>query len=177
MPVFDLETNDWTYVTTKPQIKSDSEISFPNRRKCHSLGVIGNDCYIAGGTDGENVCSDVWHINLEELRWTLLVECIPHPVYFHAASISMNGKLTIFGGVEDAQGKSRNNKISAMWVKVPTLKNICLEAISHYAKHDYLDLDKCRATGLEEALEVANLLHQDKIDASKVSSCQPASSA
>lgn len=159
--MFDLETNAWTYVKTKPHIKQKRKGLYPNRRKCHSLGVIGNDCYIAGGTNGETVCSDIWHINLEELKWTLLVDCIPFPVYFHAAAMSFNSKLTIFGGVEDADGKYRNNKLTTIWLKIPSLKQICLSSVDHYAKHKLLDLGKCKATGLVEALEVAGLVTDD----------------
>lgn len=167
LPVFDLETNDWSYVKTKPHVLTKEspyyqnihgrESFYPERRKCHSLGVIGNDCYMAGGTDSERVCSDLWHINLEELKWTLLIEQVPCPipVYFHAATISLEGKLTIFGGVEDVQGRNRNNKLTQIWLKVPSLKNICLLAVEHYAKKKMIAAEKFKETGLSDAIEVA----------------------
>ena len=160
MPVFDLETRDWSLCETKPFVKQGRSV-YPNKRKCHSLVVIGNDCYICGGADkpGNNdrmkICSDIWHINLEELKWTMLVECIPYPVYFHAASVSLAGKLTIFGGVDSAYGKSRNNKLTSIWLKVPSLKNICLSAVNHYVKHGIIDSFACETTGLEEVYEIA----------------------
>jgi len=130
---------------------------YPLARKCHSLAVIGNDCYICGGTNGVKVCSDIWHINLEELKWTLLVESIPYPVYFHAAAISLHGKLTIFGGVDTIAGDSRNNKLTSIWLKIPSLKNICLSAVSYYVKHGTMSSKSVRTTGLPDALEVADL--------------------
>lgn len=157
MPVFDLETHDWSYCKTKPHIKQGKGL-YPDKRKCHSLGVIRNDCYICGGTDGSKVCSDIWHINLDELKWTLLVECIPYPVYFHAAAISLDGRLTVFGGVDNITGDSRNNKLTTIWLKIPSLKNICLSAVSYYVKHGILDTQRCRTTGLKEALEVADVI-------------------
>lgn len=156
MPIFDLETNDWSHYVTKPYIKRGKQL-YPGKRKCHSLAVIGNDCYICGGTDGHRICSDIWHINLEKLRWTLLVECIPYPVYFHAASVSLDGKLTLFGGVDTIAGDSRNNKLTSIWLKIPTLKNICLSAVSHYVKLGRIDPKICPITGLNEALEIADL--------------------
>lgn len=157
MPIFDLETNDWIFCKTKPYEKGDGVKLYPQARKCHSLAVIGNDCYVCGGTNGVKVCSDIWHINLEELKWTLLVDSIPHPVYFHAASISLNGKLTVFGGVDDIDGNSRNNKLTSIWLKIPTLKNICLSAVDYYVKHGIFDSKSIRTTGSLEALEVADL--------------------
>ena len=117
--------------------------------------MIGSDCYVAGGTDGRKICSDIWHINLENLKWTLLIECIPYPVYFHAGSTSLDGRLTLFGGVEDKEGKTRNNKLTTIWLKVPSLKHVCLSAVGHYAKHKSIDLERCKQTGLVEAWEVA----------------------
>lgn len=156
LPVFDLETLDWSYYKTRPHIKQGKGL-YPVERKCHSLGVIGNDCYMCGGNDGAKVCSDIWHINLEELKWTLLVECIPYPVYFHAAAISLDGRLTVFGGVDNFSGDSRNNKLTSIWLKIPSLKNMCLSAVSYYVKHGAMDADRCRVIGLKEALEVAEV--------------------
>lgn len=131
---------------------------YPCARKCHSLGVIGNDCYMCGGTNGERVCSDVWHINLDELKWTLVVESVPYPVYFHAGSVSLNGKLTIFGGVDSTDGNSRNNKVTSIWVKIPSLKNICLSAVTYFVKNKMIQANSVKTTGLFEALEVADIV-------------------
>lgn len=101
--------------------------------------------------------SDIWHINLDHLQWTLLVECIPYPVYFHAASVSFNSRLTIFGGVDTINGDSRNNKLTSIWLKIPSLKNICLSAVDYYMKNGTINSDDVKSTGLTEAYEVANL--------------------
>lgn len=155
MPIFDLETSNWISCKTKPFIKTEGgEQLYPCNRKCHSLAVIGNDCYMCGGTNGKVVCSDVWHINLEELKWTRLVEFIPYPVYFHGASISLNAKLTIFGGVETITGDFRNNKLTSVWFKIPSLKNICLSAVSYYVKNGTLNAGAIKTTGFSEALEI-----------------------
>lgn len=126
--------------------------------------MIGSDCYICGGTDGDKVCSDIWHINLNELKWTLLVGCIPYPVYFHAATVSLNGRMTIFGGVDNISGESRNNKLTSIWLKIPSLKNICLSAVSYYVKNEILDAHRCRTTGLREAFEVAGITDVERYE-------------
>lgn len=156
MPIFDLETHDWTFCKTKPYEKEGLK-QYPEARKCHSLAVIGNDCYICGGTNGVKVCTDIWHINLEELKWTLLVDRIPYPVYFHGAAISLGGRLTVFGGVDHISGDSRNNKLTSIWLKIPSLKNICLSAVSYYVKNKTITRKSVKTTGLLEALEVADL--------------------
>lgn len=154
MPVFDLETNDWTFLTTKPHLKKLSQ-TYPKARKCHSLAVIGNDCYICGGTSGADVCKDIWHINLDKLKWTLLVECIPYPVYFHGASISQGAKLTVFGGVDHACGDSRNNKLTSIWLRVTSLKNMCMDALEYYVTNGTIPRKALRETGLNDTLEMA----------------------
>lgn len=102
--------------------------------------------------------TDLWHINLEQLQWTLLVECIPYPVYFHAASVSLGSRLTIFGGVDTISGDSRNNKLTSIWLKIPSLKNMCLAAVDYYTKSNVINLDDVKGTGLKEAHEIASLI-------------------
>lgn len=137
-------------------MKKDKFPIWPLARKCHSLAVIGNDCYICGGTNSEAVCSDVWHINLNELKWTLLINRIPYPVYFHAASVSLNGKLSIFGGVDDISGEFRNNKLTSIWLKIPSLKHMCLDALDHYLKNKTIKQKAVQTTGVVEAIEMTS---------------------
>lgn len=156
LPVFDLETRDWTFVETKPFRKGRSRlISYPTARKCHSLVVIDSDCYMCGGTDSEKVFSDVWHININELKWTRIVDKIPYPVYFHGSSISLQGKMSVFGGVENVEGDSRNNKLTYIWLKIPTLKTICLSSLNYYVRNKVITSKAIRSTGLKEAIEIS----------------------
>lgn len=127
---------------------------WPHARKCHSLAVIGKDCYVCGGTTGSYVCADIWHINLDELKWTLLVERIPYPVYFHAAAVSLDGKLTVFGGVDDIAGDSRNNKLTSIWLKIPSLKNICLAAVDYYSRNKIITSKAMKSTGVCAAIDM-----------------------
>lgn len=78
-------------------------------------------------------------------------------MYFHAATISLNGKFTIFGGVDTIEGDSRNNKLTSIWFKIPSLKNVCLSAVSYYVKKGILDAKDIKTTGFAEAMEVADL--------------------
>lgn len=102
--------------------------------------------------------SDIWHINLEQLQWSLLVECIPYPVYFHAASVGLDSRLTIFGGVDTINGDSRNNKLTSIWLKIPSLKNVCLSAVDYYIKRGIINSKAVKSTGLTEAYEIADLI-------------------
>lgn len=142
---------------TKPHLKRDHFPIWPRARKCHSLAVIGDDCYICGGTTGDAVCSDIWHINLIDLKWTLLVDRIPYPVYFHAASVSMNAKLSIFGGVDNISGDSRNNKLTCLWLKIPSLKNMCLAALDYYSRNKIITPKAIQTTGVHEVMEMTGV--------------------
>lgn len=155
MPVFDLETCDWSFWRTNPSGRNLAN-SFPDPRKCHSLAVLNKDCYVCGGTDGQQICPDIWHIDLDTLKWTLIAPKIPYPVYFHAASIGLQGQLTIFGGVDNQSGDSRNNKLTSIWLKIPSLKTVCLLALRHYVHEKFLDPKLVPMTGMQEAYEVAS---------------------
>lgn len=49
--------------------------------------------YVMGGTDGEEVFSDVWRLDLLSLAWTRLALTLPTPLYFHDAALT---KVCVF---------------------------------------------------------------------------------
>lgn len=147
LPTFDLETHQWSYTPTRGH-QENGESEWPRARKCHSLSILGNDCYISGGLHDNSVCAGVWHINLEDLAWSPITRRIPYPVYFHAAAISKDARLTIFGGVQTTKGDIRNNKLTSIWLKIPSLKDICLLAIDYYADEQFVSRQRlCKTTG------------------------------
>lgn len=41
-----------------------------------------------GGTDGNEVFSDVWRLDLLSMAWTRLALTLPTPLYFHDAALT-----------------------------------------------------------------------------------------
>jgi hypothetical protein len=69
----------------------------------------------------------------------------------------------MFGGVEniDDNGNSRSNTVQSCWVKIPSLRTICWEALSHY----HPDLEKRPVNKLlEEGIppDLVRQLHADE---------------
>ena len=62
-------------------------------RRCHSAVQIRETVWIFGGYDGEDVFGDIWQLNMETLQWSRLARELPVPVYFHAMTVSEEGKM------------------------------------------------------------------------------------
>ena len=50
------------------------------------------------------------------------------------------GKVFTFGGVSQTEGNERTNHLYSAWVKIPSLRTMCWEALNHY--HPKLDTKK-----------------------------------
>ncbi|XP_968306.2 kelch domain-containing protein 10 homolog [Tribolium castaneum] len=147
IPVFNLEKQIWY-----PQ-KSirDTRYGVPQPRRCHGAVQIttefGNQVFIAGGHDGENVFDDLWRLDLQTFQWTYFDKCrLPFPIYFHAAAASPEGRLYIFGGICSSNDNDvrRSNCMYSTWLCIPKLSEICWEAVLHYSPH----IVKCRSEDL-----------------------------
>ena len=76
---------------------------------------------------------------------------LPLPVYFHAVTVSKEGKMVMFGGVDSIEQNTRTNKVKpaasptirlspcvqvfTSWLTVPSLKSMAWEAVCHYTPH------------------------------------------
>ncbi|XP_054165614.1 kelch domain-containing protein 10-like [Oppia nitens] len=151
IPVFDIATGKWTEVQTKCDLNVMNEqlSGFPEARRCH--GCVrqlftdnnsdadndNNNCIvyvIAGIGDNNNVFDDVWRLDVRQLQWQLMSCRLPRRLYFHSASVSPDGRLSVFGGVVDANHTERTNELLTVWLRIPSLKTISLEAICHYLR-------------------------------------------
>lgn len=159
IPTFDLVTNKWTMLTAKPD-EQDSRISKnPLPRKCHSAVQIntpsGMQVFVAGGSDGVTVFEDIWRLNLADLQWTLMTKSVlPNPLFFHSSTVTSNGCMYIFGGIEPKnEATSRNNILYKVWLCIPKLSEICFEALLHFHPHlDQLDNKTLLNTGIPRHL-------------------------
>ncbi|XP_032514024.1 kelch domain-containing protein 10 homolog [Danaus plexippus] len=145
IPMYDLETNTWTKLLPKAD-DSKKDISAPLARKCHSAVQIetenGVQVFVAGGTDGQSVFDDIWRLDISKMQWTLMQKTVlPHPLYFHSSTVTSNGCMYIFGGIEPNDNETRrNNILYKAWLCIPKLSEICWEALlSLYPNLDHLD--------------------------------------
>jgi len=74
--------------------------NIPMARDGHSACLIGDAMYIYGGyVEAEQFCGDIYRLDLDEMRWELLVTSGDLPAYrdFHTAT-AIGDKMYIFGG-------------------------------------------------------------------------------
>lgn len=135
IPTFSLTDNTWSKVSTT------TTSVYPEARLCHGSVQIENDVYICGGHDGRTIFSDIWKINLKQLEWKRLNVELPIPLYFHSVAMSEEGQLFIFGGVTNTREEIRTNLILSIWLKIPTLSDMCWQALLSYIP-DIAQMDK-----------------------------------
>ena len=112
-----------------------SDEGYPEARRCHSAVQIGEIVWIVGGYDGEEVFGDMWQLNMITHQWSRLRLDLPTPVYFHAMTVSDEGKMIMFGGVDDIEKNTRTSAVYSAWLQVPSLRSMCWEAVCHYWPH------------------------------------------
>ncbi|XP_013194616.1 kelch domain-containing protein 10 homolog [Amyelois transitella] len=163
IPMFNLTTKTWTTLIPKPD-DSARDIIMPLPRKCHSAVQIstpnGPQVYVAGGTDGQAVFEDVWRLNLADLQWTLMKKTVlPRPLYFHSSAVTPEGCMYVFGGIEPRDDATcRNNILYKVWLCIPSLTEICWEALLNY--HPNLEgLSRQRLLAIGIPSHLVNRLH------------------
>ncbi|KAK9497400.1 hypothetical protein O3M35_004727 [Rhynocoris fuscipes] len=133
VPVYDLDTNKWSIHTTVGDAKVLENNGYPIARRFHSLVQLpdSDDVYVTGGeSGGSGVHCDTWKLNLESLQWTRIDSMrLENGKYFHAATLSPQGKMYLFGGI--SQDK-RSDELFTAWICIPKLQEICWEALNHY---------------------------------------------
>lgn len=137
LPTFNLEKKSWTHTETL----KDPNYGFPPPRRCHGAVQITTDAgvqaFITGGYDGFTIFDDLWRLDLQTHQWTCFNTCrLPRPVYFHAAALSPEGRIYVFGGIYCSEEYvSRSNAIYSAWLCIPKLSEMCWEAVLHYSPH------------------------------------------
>ena len=134
LPTFSLARRLWTRTTTRPDpaVTIDlSEDGFPDRRRCHSAVQQGETVWIFGGYDGQEIFGDIWQLHLPTMQWRRLSLELPVPVYFHAMTLSEEGRMVMFGGVDDIENNTRTNQVFSCWLQIPSLKVLAWEALCH----------------------------------------------
>lgn len=135
IPAYDLETNRWTKIDTKPDPKMNP--GYPVSRKCHSCSQFGNIVVIAGGNNSRKAFRDIWKLSLDTYQWSCIMSgqsIFYSPLFFHDSSIDADGCMYIFGGIKLRNNTNvRTSVLHKMWITIPTLKAISWEAINFYS--------------------------------------------
>ncbi|KAK2703086.1 kelch domain-containing protein 10-like [Artemia franciscana] len=128
LDVFNIETKTWGIIRTR----RDPEHGYPNDRRCHSVEKFDHYAFVIAGYNGMSIFPDIWRLNLNDYSWRLLKDRIPRPVYFHASTMTEEGRLFIFGGVVDIgriDANVRTNELFSIWITIPKLKRLAFEAV------------------------------------------------
>lgn len=127
-----MNVNEWKL---EPTLSSCDQ--HPEPRYSHGIGQHGHLVYIVGGANDEKVFNDFWAFDLRSLTWHRLIVNLPTPLYFHSAAITPEGEFTIFGGVTSLARKERSNTLYNIWVQIPKLSTLCMQAVVDKLRYDH----------------------------------------
>ena len=148
IPVFELSSRSWRAQETNGSIGGE----FPVARRCHGCVQMRKYVFIFGGTNGVSIFDDVWRLDFDSFTWTRLDVTLPIPLFFHGASLSHSGQLTVFGGVKeinpDPEVKTRTNDLFQIWLTIPSLQQISWMAFLSYSNLDLLTT--CSVDGMRQ---------------------------
>ena len=71
----------------------------------------------------------MWQLNLDTRQWTRSTIDLPIPVYFHAMTVTGEGKMIMFGGVDDIESNTRTSAVYTSWLRIPNLRTLSREAV------------------------------------------------
>lgn len=137
IPAYSFNENKFIFIKTKPDPQVTANGGYPESRRFHSCVQQSNDngieVIIAGGFHSpERFLDDIWKFNLQTHQWQLYAQTkLPYTLYFHDAAATGNGLMYIFGGVTRNEGL-RTNEVHKMWVKIPSLSEMCWDALTFY---------------------------------------------
>uniref|UniRef100_A0A3B4BH81 Kelch domain-containing protein 10 n=1 Tax=Periophthalmus magnuspinnatus TaxID=409849 RepID=A0A3B4BH81_9GOBI len=124
---YNLETNYWEEIATKPHDKIG--IHYCLVSYCSPMSQLCSEVFICGGYNGEMILSDLWKINLQTFEWTKLPALMPEPAYFHCAAVTPAGCMYIHGGVINMSGNRRTSSLYKLWLVVPSLLEVTWEKL------------------------------------------------
>ena len=109
---------------------------YPKARMGHSSVQIGKHVWVFGGYDvyGYQVFGDIWQLDMSTMQWTRLKMKLPLPVYSHAMTVTDEGKMVMFGGVNrGVEGHTTiRDEVFSAWLTIPSLRSMAWEAVCHY---------------------------------------------
>jgi len=145
--VFSLNTNEWEYCETLPDLQSRS-MDYPDNRVHYAWTqskIKTKYVFMCGGFNDKVFFTDVWRLNLSTFQWRNLVQCkLPKPTFFHSLTITNAGRMYYLDGMVGnclpgnccgSTSRLRENRvIASAWIKIPKLSDMCWDAVLHYFK-------------------------------------------
>ncbi|VDK69417.1 unnamed protein product [Litomosoides sigmodontis] len=137
--VFNISKKQFHNQVTLP----DANYGYPVGRLYYGCVKFGNNAYIIGGCTENSVVrhligrmvlrpkllKDCWQLNLKEWRWKLLPCQLNQQLCFHAATVTPEGCIYVFGGTTDEKFERRTDQLQRCWIKPPSLFYIAARAV------------------------------------------------
>ncbi|CAG0901795.1 unnamed protein product, partial [Darwinula stevensoni] len=137
LQAYDLEKTAWREIATQGDVECGG--TFPPLRWSPSICHVGQFVYICGGLEpgspsDETRSSDLWQLDLLTFRWKKIPTSLPHSPSSHSVDVTPEGKMYLFGGAICSMSHNKTvNSLYSIWLKIPCLKEMCWEAVLHYA--------------------------------------------
>ncbi|KAM3728056.1 Kelch domain-containing protein [Dirofilaria immitis] len=137
--VFNISESEFRTQTTLPDIN----YGYPLGRLYYGCLKFGSCAYILGGCTEMSVVrhlidriilrpkllQDCWQLDLKEWRWKWLPGQLNQQLCFHAATVTPEGCIYVFGGTTDEKFEKRTNQLQRCWIKPPSLFYIAARAV------------------------------------------------
>ena len=100
----------------------------------HSSVQLGKYVWVFGGYDDDQEFEDTWQLDMSSMQWTRLKMKLPMKFYYHAMTVTDEGKMVMFGGVagEDEDHDMYTDRVFSAWLTIPSLRSMAWEAVCHY---------------------------------------------
>ena len=73
---------------------------------------------------------DAWQLDLSTMQWTRSKMEMPFPVSSHSMTVSSEGKMVMYGGMDDMY--QITDRVFTAWLTVPSLRSMAWEAVCYY---------------------------------------------
>lgn len=137
LPCFDTASGVWFNLQTIP----DPDHGYPGSRTCHTCVRYNDYAYICGGyfipsgTQEENASlsksfDDIWKFHLPTRKWSLVSTRLPKSLWAHAADVTDEGRMYVFGGCTKSQTKERINQMISIDLDTQKLEKLCWDVLT-----------------------------------------------
>ncbi|OZC08318.1 kelch repeat protein [Onchocerca flexuosa] len=121
----------------------DIDYGYPVGRLYYGCVKFGDCAYILGGCTEKSVMhfmndriilrpellQDCWQLDLKKWRWKWLPGQLNQKLCFHAATVTPEGCIYVFGGTTDERFEKRTNQLQRYWIRPPSLFYIAARAV------------------------------------------------
>ncbi|CAL4062206.1 unnamed protein product, partial [Meganyctiphanes norvegica] len=129
IPTFLIDEREWTKTQTQPDRVTHNS---PQKRRCHVTCKLGSfEVYVHGRYDWEGLHGGlklaVCLAKQGTVQWQLVTR-----TQRHNHCLEQCGRMLVFGGVKNIDPSMRTPSVSAVWLGIGRLRDICWDALCHY---------------------------------------------